>query len=263
MLVRLVLKLLRSFGINVERTTTKNRLVEILSFIKPVATQIELIRVGGSGDGGYLIPNDLEGIKYLFSPGVSSKSLFEIQLVKFSMEAFLCDYSVETAPSTDPSIHFLKKHLGSEDNEKYIRFETWFSDCIGTTPGDCLLQMDIEGAEFEQILSIPTEILLRFRILVVEFHNLELIGSLFGERMIGSTFRRLSEYFHIVHVHPNNCCPVVRVSGLPIHPVIEVSFLRKDRAFQVEPLITGTHQLDRPNVASSPPIELSREWYLN
>ena len=27
--------------------------------------------IGGAGDGGYLVPDDLDGIEYCFSPGVN------------------------------------------------------------------------------------------------------------------------------------------------------------------------------------------------
>ena len=46
---------------------------EVLSFIKklrPVTTEYPLIRIGGSSDGGYMLPNNLTGIDALYSPGV-------------------------------------------------------------------------------------------------------------------------------------------------------------------------------------------------
>ena len=43
----------------------------------PVKTEHELIRIGGSKDGGYLVPNDLSGIQACFSPGVSDLADFK------------------------------------------------------------------------------------------------------------------------------------------------------------------------------------------
>jgi hypothetical protein len=40
--------------------------------LAPIDTGIPLDRVGGDGDGGYLIPRDTEGVVALFSPGVST-----------------------------------------------------------------------------------------------------------------------------------------------------------------------------------------------
>ncbi len=34
--------------------------------------------MGGENDGGYLVPDDLEGIEYCFSPGVSNIATFEL-----------------------------------------------------------------------------------------------------------------------------------------------------------------------------------------
>ena len=48
-----------------------NELKELIKALRPVQTKIRLIRVGGANDGGYLIPDDLEGIAACFSPGVA------------------------------------------------------------------------------------------------------------------------------------------------------------------------------------------------
>lgn len=58
-----------SFGYNVSQMTSDVGLEAFISKVRPVDCGIELIRIGGEADGGYLIPNDLEGIEYCFSPG--------------------------------------------------------------------------------------------------------------------------------------------------------------------------------------------------
>jgi len=39
---------------------------QFFNLVKPVKTNHDLIRVGGQVDGGYLIPDDLEGIETCF-----------------------------------------------------------------------------------------------------------------------------------------------------------------------------------------------------
>ena len=51
-------------------------LKQFFDVIKPIQTNHNLIRVGGKGDGGYLIPDDLENIKVCFSPGVDVTANF-------------------------------------------------------------------------------------------------------------------------------------------------------------------------------------------
>ena len=53
---------------------------KILSLMKEKYISTELIRVGGEGDGGYLVPNILKNISYCYSPGVSFTASFEKEL---------------------------------------------------------------------------------------------------------------------------------------------------------------------------------------
>ena len=46
-------------------------IVEVFQLLKPKASKTPLIRIGGDGDGSYLVPDDLEGITACFSPGVN------------------------------------------------------------------------------------------------------------------------------------------------------------------------------------------------
>ena len=65
----------------------------------------DLIRIGGEGDGGYLIPNVFDKISYCFSPGVDYTANFEKELSeKFGIKSFMADASVEKAPLADKNL---------------------------------------------------------------------------------------------------------------------------------------------------------------
>ena len=57
--------------------SSKSSLREALTLLTPWDSGIPLVRVGGDGDGGYLLPDDLTDIASLFSPGVSQTWDFE------------------------------------------------------------------------------------------------------------------------------------------------------------------------------------------
>ncbi|GAA8289078.1 hypothetical protein HpNP124_10800 [Helicobacter pylori] len=57
--------------------TPKDKIQNFIKSLHPIKTEHELVRWGAKHDGGYLIPNDFEGIKALFSPGVGGESAFE------------------------------------------------------------------------------------------------------------------------------------------------------------------------------------------
>ena len=81
---------LESHGINLSRNaattglTSKQDVIDLLTRLRPQDNGHTLIRVGGSGDGGYLIPDDLLGIAELFSPGSNRLSNFEKEVKNFS-----------------------------------------------------------------------------------------------------------------------------------------------------------------------------------
>jgi FkbM family methyltransferase len=90
-------------------------------------------------------------------------------LTTHGIECFLADYSVDK-PAIDNSLfNFTKKYLGNKNDYQTIRLESWIKD--NKSDDEMLLQMDIEGAEYQVILDTPSETLRRFRILVIEFHT--------------------------------------------------------------------------------------------
>lgn len=83
------------FGFHVSRRTSEIEMGKVLQKLRPSADETNLIRVGGAGDGGYWIPNDLEGIKAVFSPGVRKLSEFKLFFAEDVIPCLMVDASVE------------------------------------------------------------------------------------------------------------------------------------------------------------------------
>jgi len=100
-------------GVSFQRATRKKDLEKLLNLIKPMDSQYQLVRVGGPGDGGYLIPDDLGGVSHLFSPGVGNSIDFEKDLfLRYGIKSHLIDASV--SPIVDESVEtFDQLFLGS------------------------------------------------------------------------------------------------------------------------------------------------------
>lgn len=241
------------------KVTNAERLNWFFSSIKPYATNHGLVRIGGAGDGGYLVPNDLEGVVACFSPGVARTADFELDMVGRGIRCFLADYSVSGPPVSNPDFTFVKKYLGKLNNERYMTLDKWVADS-GVGGADLLLQMDIEGAEYEVILSTPVERLRQFRIIVIEFHRLHNLLDPQAYELIASTFARLLTDFEIVHIHPNNIEQPFEYKSLSICPIIEFTFIRRDRVMTKSPAQTFPHPLDRKN-SESDDIPLPRCWF--
>ena len=154
-------------------TADSEQVNALIRRLHPVACDKELIRLGPHGDGGYLVPDDLEGILACFSPGVSNVAGFEKDCALRGMKVFMADGSVDAPPEFHSQFEFTKKFIGSSTRGDFVSFEEWVDDSVAKLDGDLLLQMDIEGDEYETLLSISVGLQKRFRILVVEFHYLD------------------------------------------------------------------------------------------
>lgn len=231
-----------------------------MQLVRPSGATKELVRIGGSGDGGYLVPDDLDGIAACFSPGVATTAKFELEFARRGIKCFLADASMEKPPVSSDMFDFERKFLGSTDAGVYMTLESWVQR-KAPAAGDLLLQIDIEGAEYDVFLTSPREVLQRFRIIVVEFHKLDGLLHDVGYKLIRLTFEKLLRDFAIVHIHPNNARRVVPYGPYKIPPLLEVTFLRRDRGVTECSPGRFPHVLDQQNVPDLPDIALPACWY--
>lgn len=246
----------------IETATDPSELRAFLKLTHPVTTKTPLIRVGGASDGGYLLPDDLEGITTLVSPGVSNEISFDLALAERGVNVFMADASVAGPPVSNPKFHFEEKFVDVFDDDRHMRFDTLCDKAFEVPDADALLQMDIEGAEYHVLLDAAPATLRRFRIMAIEFHDLT---SLFGKpafELMRATFMKLLQTHHIVHIHPNNNAPAITRNRITIPPVMEFTFYRKDRADIVTSSPTNyPHALDVENIRGKPPLVLPACWH--
>ena len=242
-------------GIFIDPMISKDDLLNFTDKLRPVNLLQSLIRVGDDKDGGYLIPDDLPGIKACFSPGVDDIASFEQGLLDKGIGSHLADYSVETIPDGAKALSFEKKFLGASSHDHFISLEDWVNkyepDAIENS---LLLQMDIEGAEYQTLLSCPEYILNKFKIIVVEFHSIETWSQVDFFHIVESTFNKLLKSHAIVHNHPNNAMGVVNLNGFKYPRLIEVTFYKKNLC-DGNGLAPLPHPLDRPNVNYLPQLD--------
>ena len=250
-------------GLFLQRMTPPGKLAQLIQSISPHRTQFDLLRIGSEGDGGYLVPDDLSGITACFSPGVETNASFEADLLRrFGIGSHLADYSVPGPPAGFAAKSFIRKFLGASNDDTFITLDSWVESAPEfRSPGDFLLQMDIEGAEYATLLSASERNLRRFRILVIEFHNVENWSDPAFFEIAKSTFQKLLRDFMVIHNHPNNFCGVVNMGGVIAPHVFELTFLRRDRAVSLGPCDKFPHPLDRPNRSERPNLVLPENWY--
>jgi hypothetical protein len=259
-MIQKIKQLAINYGIYFSRVTSLEKLNNFFQLIKPIKSEIELIRLGGDADSGYLIPNDLEGVKTCFSPGVSLEAFFENDLSKLGIKSYMADYSVDSSPLNNDKFDFIKKFIGFENTPNYISLEDWIN-IKEKSDNEMILQMDIEGGEYNVLIDSPREILSKFRIILIEFHKFDLLLNSNSFDLIASGIYKLLRDFHIVHIHPNNCSKTIKYKEFEIPPVIEFTFIRKDRVKNYSNEVKFPHKLDRKNVYNNKEIILPTCFY--
>ena len=241
--------------------------VEVFELLKPKASKTPLIRIGGDVDGSYLVPDDLDGIAACFSPGVNRIKHFEDFLAdRYGIQSHMCDFSCaveELKTPLKPGMQtFIKKWLDVSPSEDSISLEGWLRD--RNSQGDLLLQMDIEGAEYRNILATSEGTLARFRVIVLEVHGLgKMMEAPILREVIAPFLQKLARSFTTVHAHPNNCCGDFTLpdTDIRIPNVLELTFIRNDHFVPAPGPAALPHPLDvSSNVPRKAPLFLSEVW---
>ncbi len=181
------------------RLTDHGAVKGLLDRLHPVLTDKSLIRLGPQGDGGYLVPDDQGSRCCSLRASIASRGS------RKTARSWGCGSSWRTSrwnneADTHDLFHFTRKHLGfnerrGDDDPRRVG--------VGIEPGssgDLMLQIDIEGGEYEVLLATSEELLRRFRIIVAEFHQLDMLFSapFFGPPVALS---RRSCRHDCVHIH--------------------------------------------------------------
>ena len=91
---------------------------------------------------------------------------------------------------------------------------------------------------------------------------MKLITNINGVKKVINIIKKLKHNHYILHVHINNALPSVRVSGISVAPLLEVTLHRKDRALlHPEQLVHLPRELDFENIPALPPSAYP-EWLL-
>ena len=263
-IAKLFVKALIKRGYRVNKIDNFKEIYDFVERFRKNYISCNLIRIGGTGDGGYLIPNNLEEVKYCFSPGVGHAVNLEAELSNsYDIKCFLADASVESLPVENRKFQFTRKFLGNRTDENTITLSDWIFQSVGIDNSSKILQMDIEGGEYDVLNYESIETLASFSALIIEFHNLDGIFEKSFLKMISTVFEKIYRNFKICHVHANNAGGFTAINGIGVPRVIEITFLRIDLIdrFLNNAEIMLPHVLDEKNESKIPDIVMPEIWW--
>lgn len=180
-------------------------------------------RLGANGDGGYVIGKLNGGYDCYISAGVSDEESFSRDFIKMynltNQNSFAFDGTITNYPyQFTKNITFYKVNISpikDDNNANLSYFMNNFNNIF--------LKMDIEGAEFDWLLSLTDDNLSKFKQIAIELHDLN--GDGFGctkDKKL-SCLQKLSKTHYIIHAHANNYNKII--NNIP--DVIELTYVRK------------------------------------
>lgn len=213
-------------NLRVRRIPTKVQIEKIWSLMTPYDTNLPLKRIGEDGDGGYVIPETPITPDLVISPGVGSLVSFERHFAEAGITCLMIDGTIANLPENHPNFVFIQKNLGVISNNKTISLKE-----ISNTfrYHNAILQIDIEGGEFDAFKNVEKEDLTRFSVIVIEIHGLSRILDLdSGIKEIEDLLRKLNLEHVCVHAHANNIAGAFFYIGYRLPNLVELTFVRKE-----------------------------------
>ena len=150
-----------------------DEIIDAIKLTVPVGCSKPLIRIGVDKDGAYLIPNDLNDIDELAK--------------KYQIKSFMSDASVKTSllKLIEGYQFFQEKWISDFNYKNTMTLSNWIKSVNLDNPKNLILQMDIEGSEYSSLIQTSESCLKKFKILAIEFHNLDYLKN---ERFLNQRF---------------------------------------------------------------------------
>ena len=242
----------------------ENFCAELKQTLVPFKTNLNKIKIGEEGDGGYVICN-LPDKKYdaLYSYGSDNNIKFEKSFhEKYNVDSYVYDHTIEEITDKPEYIHFFKEGVNQIKTDNMDTIENHIQKNGHINSKNLMMQMDIEGCEYSVLLS-SKEILNNFSQLVIEFHfGIDLPFNHFEirKKQILESLKMLNENFVCVHIHANNCV-LQPWFDINFPRFFEVTYVRKD-CIQYSELETEPYPTiyDFPNNKNKPEIKL--DWWI-
>ena len=122
-----------------------------------------------------------------------------------------------------------------------------------------LLKFDVEGAEYENLISLDDSELASFEVIVCELHCCDQLRDEAFRHQFSRAIARLTKNHAPVHLHGNNYGVLCLVEGVPVPAVLELALLRRDLGdfggISLEPIpgpLDNPNRPDRPDLCLNP-----------
>ena len=235
---------------------TQQQVLDLLQGLRPrqMVTDHKL-RIGADGDGGYVMPSLARQSNAVLSIGIGDQVSFDAELADLGATVLQYDHTIPGQPMAHANFRFHALGWGPVDDGLLRCTRSMMAGIDWAQARHAILKFDTEGAEWDALAHTASADLARFDVIAGEFHG-------FHNLAVPSVYKRIREVMdklaltHVpVHLHANNATGIRLVLGVPVPPLLEITFVRKGVVVTAGPCndpIPGP--LDRPNMADRPDI---------
>lgn len=203
-----------------------------------------LARVGGDGDGGYVMAQ-VTGPGTVVSIGVGADNTADLWFAEQGWRVVEWDPTISAPPVAHAGISFHPVGLGPEGASQRLTLPAIVA--ASSLAGPAILMVDIEGDEYLARCGWEAESLAPFDQVVIELHDLHAIVDPAQAVRLEALLDALLAAHTVVHVHANNCSPMIQVHGLPLPDALEVTLVAQRLASDILVEDDLPSPLDRPN----------------
>jgi hypothetical protein len=236
--------------------TSQREVIEVLDLMRPLHMVTDVkVRIGGDADGGYVMPSLALKTTAVLSIGLGDQVSFDAELADRGAVVQQYDHTIPGAPAEHANFRYHKLGWGPEDEGELRSLHTMMRGMDWSQARNAILKFDTEGAEWACLTAASSEDLAQFAVIAGEFHGLHNLAQRSSLELIRGVFSKLHLTHAPVHLHANNATGIRLVQGVPVPPLVEITFVRRNLVVLAghsnEP-IPGP--LDRPNMTDRPDI---------
>lgn len=228
----------RRFVEFLQRRVRRRGALALLGLVTPYdAAGLRKVRVGNPGmdgmrgDGGYVMADDFGHVVAALSVGIGGDVSWDLDVAGRGIPVHQFDHTVPGPPAGHPLFRFNRKGVAAKDSENDVLQSLDRMVAELGVEGDLVLKMDAEGAEWASLDAASPQTLARFAQIVVEMHDpLNLDRKFQGSGRNLDVLRKLARTHRVIHVHANNFDRIDVVEGIEVPAVIELTYLRRNRA---------------------------------
>jgi hypothetical protein len=216
-------------------------------------------RIGGVGDGGYVLLDALNPEQVVMSFGIGPSVTFDFALAEEGHFILMFDHTIDELPGAHPHFTWFRNGVSAVSGADEALFS--LQDHMTKLPGDAvdpLLKMDVEGAEWDTLAATPRACLARFAQITLELHNLLDLDKPDFNARAQAALKALALDFVPIHVHGNNFGTIGQAGGFAVVETLEVTYARRDLFETVASTTIYPTEHDTPNFDERPDLQL---WF--